>query len=159
MDPHLSASLAVLEELYDGLLALLRASDDDGLNWTPPIPETNSAAALVHHVAGSLNAWLSRALDEPVVRDRAAEFRGRGSAAELIALVEASRARTRAQFARLDGVDRGLVRRVHRSLPQPHAAAATVGWCIEHALIHAGEHWGQIQLTLQHYRHERQRRP
>jgi hypothetical protein len=27
----------------------------------------------------------------------------------------------------------------------------SVGWCIAHALIHAGEHWGQIQLNLQLY--------
>ena len=25
----------------------------------------------------------------------------------------------------------------------------SLAWCVEHALIHAGEHWGQIQLTAQ----------
>lgn len=151
MDPHLTASLAVLEELYDGLVDLLGAIDDDCANWTPPIPDTNSIAALTHHIAGSMDNWLTRALAEPVVRDRDAEFRGRGSPADLIAIVERSRARVREQFARLDAVDRGLVRRVRRAIPRPHDAEHTVGWCIEHALIHAGEHWGQIQLNRQLY--------
>jgi hypothetical protein len=30
-------------------------------------------------------------------------------------------------------------------------ATVTAAWCVEHALAHAGEHWGQIQLTAQLY--------
>jgi uncharacterized damage-inducible protein DinB len=149
MDAQLAASLAVLEEMYDSLIELIRPLDDDCLNWTPPVPEINSIAALTTHIAGSMNNWLTRTLGEPVVRDREAEFRRRAGAADLIATVEASRARAREQFARLDGVDRATIRRVSRSIPQPHEVDVTVGWCIEHAIIHAGEHWGQIQLTRQ----------
>jgi hypothetical protein len=31
----------------------------------------------------------------------------------------------------------------------------TIAWCVEHAIIHVGEHWGQIQLTAQLYRARR----
>lgn len=151
MDPHLTASQSVLDELYDALTALLRPLDEDCLNWTPTDDESNSIAALVHHIAGSLDNWLTRALGEPVVRDRDAEFRGRGDAATLVAIIERSRTRSHAAFARLDGVDRGTMRHVQRALPQPHESDVPVGWCIEHAIIHAGEHWGQIQLTRQLY--------
>ncbi len=151
MDPQLTASLAVLEELYDSLVALLRPLDDACLNWTPPAPDTNSIAALTHHIAGSMDNWLTRALGEPVSRDREAEFRRQGGTADLIAVVEQSRIRAREQFARLDAVERGLVRQVRRAIPQPHDTEHTVGWCIEHAIIHAGEHWGQIQLNRQLY--------
>jgi hypothetical protein len=147
MNPHLAASLAVLEEMYDGLVELLRPLDDDCLNWTPPAPDTNSIAALTAHIVGSMNNWLSRALAEPVARDRDAEFGNRGSAADLIALVEASRERSREQFARLDAIDPGTIRQTRRSIPYPHDTEATVAWCVEHAIIHAGEHWGQIQLN------------
>ena len=149
MDPHLTASQAVLDEVYDGLVALIRPLDADCLNWAPTDDESNSIAALTHHIAGSMNSWLARALSEPDVRDRDAEFRGQGDATTLVGIVEASRARVHAQIARLDGIDRGTVRHVQRLAPRPHAAEVTVGWCIEHALIHAGEHWGQIQLTRQ----------
>jgi hypothetical protein len=59
----------------------------------------------------------------------------------------------RTGFARLDAVDRGLVRRVRRAIPRPHETEATVAWCIEHAIIHAGEHWGQIQLNRSLFLH------
>jgi len=153
MDPHLAASQAVLDELYDALGAFLQPLDENCLNWIPTGDATNSIAALVHHVAGSLDNWLTRALAEPVVRDRDAEFRGRGDAATLIGIVEASRTRAHAQLARLDSIDRGTVRRVQRTMPRPHETNVTVGWCIEHALIHAGEHWGQIQLNASLYQH------
>ncbi len=150
MNPYLTASLAVLEELYDDLTALVRPLDDDCLNWSPPAPETNSIAALVVHIAGSVNSWLARGLDEPFERDREAEFRARHSAEELIALVERSRRYAREQFARLDGIDGGVVRQVRR-LQSGEEAPISAAWCIEHALIHAGEHWGQIQLNRQLY--------
>lgn len=150
MNPQLAASLAVLEELYDGLLALLSPLDDACLNWSPAAPGTNSIAALTRHIAGSLESWLARALDEPVARDRDAEFRFHGGAADLVALVERSRDRSREQFARLGVIDPGTVRRVRR-LGDGGERALTVGWCVEHALIHAGEHWGQIQLNRQLY--------
>ncbi|HET8628649.1 MAG TPA: DinB family protein [Thermomicrobiales bacterium] len=148
MPPHLAASQDVLEELYAALLALLRDLGDAALNWRPPLPETNSIAALVHHTVGATESWLSRALDEPVDRDRDAEFRASATAAEAVALVERSRERVRAQFARLAAVEPGTVRHVRR-LDRAEAQPLTAAWCVEHALIHAGEHWGQIQLTRQ----------
>jgi hypothetical protein len=39
---------------------------------------------------------------------------------------------------------------VHR-LSSGTDATVCVAWCVEHAVIHAGEHWGQIQLTRQLY--------
>ncbi|HEX5503072.1 MAG TPA: DinB family protein [Thermomicrobiales bacterium] len=148
MPAHLTASQDVLEELYAALLDLLRGLDDAALAWRPPLPETNSIAALVHHTVGATESWLARALDESLARDRDAEFRASATAAEAVALVERSRERVRAQFARLAAVEPGTVRQLQR---HGHAAAQplTVAWCVEHALIHAGEHWGQIQLTRQ----------
>jgi uncharacterized damage-inducible protein DinB len=142
MHPHLEASLAVLEELYDDLVAALRPLDEACLNWTPAAPETNSIAALVNHVVGSNDAWLARAAGEPVRRDREAEFRARDTAEGLVAAVERSRAEARRRFALLDGVDPGTVRTVRR-LHATEDADLSVAWCVAHALIHTGEHWGQ----------------
>lgn len=150
MNAHLAANLAVLEELYHDLAELIRPLDADCLNWTPPIPEMNSIAALVTHVTGSLNTWLSRALDEPFQRDRDAEFHARHTADELLAMVERSQADLRRRLPRIEQVDPSAIRHVRR-LSIGQDADVSVAWCIEHAVIHAGEHWGQIQLNRQLY--------
>lgn len=150
MNPYLAASLAVLEEMYDALAALIAPLGEDCLTWTPTTEDTNSIAVLSVHIAGSVNSWLARALAEPFERDRDAEFVARRAATELVALIAHSRALAREQFARVDALDGGLVRRVRRLAPDQDAEYS-VAWCIEHALIHAGEHWGQIQLNVQLY--------
>ncbi|HEY7032203.1 MAG TPA: DinB family protein [Thermomicrobiales bacterium] len=148
MNAHLTAGLAVLDEIYDGLAELIGRTDDDALNWTPPVPDANSIAALVRHIAGSTDAWFRRALDETSQRDRDAEFRYHGTGQELTDLIAASRATLRDLAERLDAVDPAAVRRYTR-LGDDHESALTVAWCVEHALVHAAEHWGQIQLNRQ----------
>lgn len=150
MDAHLAASLAVLEELYDGLSDLVRELDADCLNWTPPIPDTNSISALVTHSVGSTESWLARAFGETLSRDRDAEFQAQHTAEELLAMIDRSRIEARQRFPRLENVGLATVRHVRR-LSTNREADVSVAWCVEHALIHAGEHWGQIQLNRQLY--------
>jgi hypothetical protein len=145
MEPYPTANLAVLEELFDDLAALLGSLDPVCANWAAPEPNANSIADLVRHVAGSLDAWLSRALDEPFERDRDAEFEAFHAPEELLALVERSRVKVRQQFVRLEVIDSGTVRRFRR-LGEDHETELTAAWCVAHAVIHAGEHWGQIQV-------------
>jgi hypothetical protein len=144
------ASLTVLEELYDDMAAFLRPLDDAILNWTPLPAETNSIAALVRHIIGANRAWLARAIDEPFERDRDAEFRARDSAPSLVAALEASRIEARRRLEHLDTIDPSTIRMVVR-LQTPEPVAVTAAWCVVHALRHAGEHWGQIQLSRQLY--------
>jgi hypothetical protein len=148
MNPFLTAGLARLEEIYDDLLALLNRADEASLDWKPPVADTNSTAVLVKHISVSTASWLSRALDEPMARDRDAEFRFSGSRDELIAIVNAARATSRDQFARLDSVDPGAMRHYAR-ITKPEQTEFTVAWCIAHALVHTAEHWGEIQLIQQ----------
>jgi uncharacterized damage-inducible protein DinB len=148
MNAHLAAGLAVLDEIYDGLVEVIRQTGDDALNWTPPVADANSIAALTRHIAGSNDAWFRRALDEPVQRDRDAEFRYRGTARELLDILSESRASVREQAERLDALDPAALRR-YRRLGDDHESALSVAWCIEHALVHTAEHWGQIQLNRQ----------
>jgi DinB superfamily len=135
-NPHLRASLAVLEELYNDLIAFLRPLDEARLKWTPPAPETNSIAALVRHIVGSNNAWLARAADEPFQRERDAEFRANDSADALVTTVEWSQAEARRRFALLDKVDPSTIRIVRR-LHATEDAELSVEWCVAHALTPA----------------------
>ena len=146
--PHLAASLLVFEEFYADLLAFLSALDQAALNWAPPAPETNSIAALVEHVMGSNAAWLARATGEELQRDRESEFRASATPEALHAAVERSRVDTRQRFELLATIDPLLLRTVRR-LNASETTQVSVGWCVAHALIHTGEHWGQMQLTRQ----------
>ncbi len=150
MQPHLAASFAVLEELYGDLTAFLRPLDESCLNWTPPVPATNSIAALVTHVVGSNLSWFSRAVDAPFTRDREAEFHARGDAESLTVMLAQSLADIRAWCTHLETVDLGVTRTVYR-LDATHETPLSAAWCIEHAIIHTGEHWGQMQLNRQLY--------
>jgi uncharacterized damage-inducible protein DinB len=146
--PHLQASIAVLDELYDDLVLFLRQLDEARLNWTPRAPQTNSIAALVYHIVGSNDAWLARAAGEQFQRNRGSEFREGGNADALIAALERSRTEARRRVALVDDLDSGTLRTVRR-LDATEDAQFSVEWCVAHALIHTGEHWGQIQLNAQ----------
>ena len=151
MSAQLEAGLAVLEEQFESMVPFLRQLDGDTLNWTPPVPDTNSIAAMVVHICGSLDSWLARALGESIERDREAEFRAQASAEALVERIERCRADCRRRLAALEGRDLTQTIAARRQAG-PHIGQeqrVSLAWCVEHAIIHAGEHWGQIQLTKQ----------
>jgi uncharacterized damage-inducible protein DinB len=150
LSPYMTASLAVLDEMYDDLVALIGPLDEACLNWTPLPADTNSIASMTVHIVGATEGWFARALEEPLVRDRDAEFSSYRTAAQLLDLIAASRRRTRDLAARVDQLDPTREHYARRALAD-RSANVSVAWCVQHALIHAGEHWGQIQLTKQLY--------
>lgn len=150
MNAHLQACVDVYDEQCAATIDFLRPLDEDCLNWRPPAPgETNSIAAMVAHVAGSMNSWLARAVGETAERNRDAEFGARATAQQLIDVVERSRDEVRRRIGLLEGRDLSPTIRVRRA--SGREMEISLAWCLEHALIHAGEHWGQIQLTKQLY--------
>jgi len=148
MDAQLGAGLAVIEELLGAMQGLLAELGDEAVNWTPLPSDTNSIAVMVVHTLGSLDTWLSRGFGVELPRNREAEFSAFFSASELVERVAQARERTKVQFARLADLDLATPRELKRS-QGPLPAEQNAAWCVEHALIHAGEHWGQIQLTRQ----------
>ena len=139
-----SASLQHLDTMYGHLLDLLNSTDDGTLNWAPGVAETNSIAILVAHVVGATARWLSNAAGNPRLGDRPAEFRTRAAPAQAVALVEQARQDAHSWFTTIDRLDPNDERPMLGENEQ-----TTVGWCVAHAVTHAHEHWGQIQLTLQ----------
>jgi uncharacterized damage-inducible protein DinB len=148
--PERAAELDVLSELYNHVADLVRSQDEGALNWAPLAHDTNSIAALVHHSVGSTRVWLARALGESFDRDREAEFRRRGTAEELLAVLDGARAELNRTFERLDTVDLARTIRVTR-VAVPEGQTVSAAWCVEHAIAHVAEHWGAIQLTAQLY--------
>jgi hypothetical protein len=151
MNAHLIASLAVTDELFAAMAAFVAPLGDDVLNWFPPAADSNSIAGLVHHACGSTNSWLARAIGEELARNRDSEFQGRGSAAELVGMIEQTRTEVRRRIGLLDGRDLAETIEVRRlgGASAGRVMDVSRAWCVEHALIHASEHWGHIQLTQQ----------
>ncbi|MCA1646820.1 MAG: DinB family protein [Chloroflexi bacterium] len=148
MNSSIAANQAVLDELYEDLTELVRELDTETINWAPPVAQTNSIAAMVSHLVGATGRWLSHAAGDRRQGDREAELHAAATADELIALIDQARADARAWFARIEGIDPSTMRPDWR--PGQHAGrSSSAAWCVQHALIHAGEHWGQIQLTRQ----------
>jgi hypothetical protein len=130
--------------MYERLQLLLSTLDEAALNWSPGLPETNSIAVLVAHTVGATARWLSNAAGDPRLGDRPAEFRTRATPADAIALIEKARADARTWLT--------IIARINPEEQRPvlgEETSTTVAWCVEHALTHAHEHWGQIQLTHQ----------
>jgi uncharacterized damage-inducible protein DinB len=152
--PERAGQLAVLSELYAHIADLVRTQDEAALNWAPLPHDTNTIAALVHHIVGSTRVWLGRAVGETYERDREAEFRRHGTAEDLLAVLDGARAELNRTFERLDTLDLGRTMRVTR-VAVPEGQTVSAAWCVEHALAHAGEHWGAIQLTAQLARQSR----
>lgn len=153
MTPHLQASLDAFDEMFEQMSGFVGPLDDDVLNWRPPVEDSNTIAALVAHTCASTNTWLSRAIGETIPRDRSAEFRSSGPAAQLSALIAETRGEVRRRIGLMDGRDLSRTLTVTRA-GGAHAGAVmdvSLAWCLEHALVHAGEHWGHIQLTQQLY--------
>jgi uncharacterized damage-inducible protein DinB len=148
--PERAAELDVFQELFAKMLDLVRSLDEEALNWAPLPRDTNTIAALVHHVVGSTNVWLARAIGETFERDREAEFERRGTAEQLLAVLDGARAELNRRFERIDAADLARTTRVTR-VSVPDGQLVSAAWCVEHALSHVSEHWGAMQLTAQLY--------
>jgi len=137
-----------IEDLRGQVSKLIADLPAQALNWRPiegtEEHATNSLAVLAAHVAGAEHFWIAEVVGGyPTTRDRDAEFATQvDDAAELVRLLEKTRAETRQVFsalteAALDGVREARGRTV------------AVRWCILHVIDHTALHLGHMQLTYQ----------
>ena len=147
MDPFLASARTTLGQQRRAFESVLAGLPPDALDWQPT-PGANSLAVLVTHAWGSAQAWTARAAGREIERDRDAEFRARGNAAALQALLREGGARIEAA---LDAVDPASLGRVcFREATQDGGSEEhTVAHCVLHAVEHAQEHLGQAYLTRQ----------
>lgn len=131
-----------LEELHRDLNRALEGLPAEALNWSSG-PEMNSLAVLAAHTAGSERYWIGDVVArDDSQRDRAAEFRIQaGSAAELIARLDAALAHSRSVLERLTLSDLD-----EKRTEPPQQREVTVAWALFHALEHMAVHLGHMQL-------------
>jgi len=134
----------VLERIVRNAMAQFRDISDTDLNRPLELPESNTALVLATHLIGSVEYWvLQQAGGQDVHRERSAEFRATGTAAELVTRYERWLTAMQQLFQTLPE-DR---------LDQPAGVSydepITVRDALLHAVEHAALHQGHLELTRQ----------
>ncbi|MDQ3695191.1 MAG: DinB family protein [Chloroflexota bacterium] len=145
MEPAVESARTQLKLIHDGYRETVRGMDKAGLNWRPGA-ETNSAAALVIHVAASEAAILNAIKgNQAGPRDMAAEFHATAeSDTELLARLDEMDVLFDQIGPSITAADLAAPRQ------RPNGTQTGLYWLI-HAVGHGREHLGHIQLTKQLY--------
>lgn len=136
---------SLLQICHNDIHKALNGLPSEALDWIPG-KDMNSISVLVFHLTGAERFWIGDvAAQEPSNRNRDAEFKVHDLGTEVLKerLDETlAYAKTTLEKFSLQDLE------TPRHLPQTDREF-TVGWALLHALEHATEHKGQIQLTRQ----------
>ena len=139
-----------LQHRLDKLCGAIDGLDVELLNWRPTIPEANSVSAISTHVLGNVRAWvLGVCCGQPVERDRAAEFKVEGlEAGELIERTKVVGREAEEALMALDASTLDELREVPDRLTSQRSREPVTGReAAVHAIAHAAEHLGHIEIT------------
>ena len=145
MQTFFNEYLNLLQECHNDIHDALDGLPPAAFDWTPG-PDMNSISVLVFHLTGAERYWIGDvAAQDPIERDRDAEFRVRDMGMDILK----KRLTDNLEYARTV-----LEKFTIQDLETSHASARdgrefTVAWALLHALEHATLHLGQIQLTRQ----------
>ena len=135
-----------VDQALNEMVAIIRQLGDERVNRRPGPEGANSPYVILTHCLGVMEYWgglfvAGRGVD----RDRDAEFRAQGSAADLIARVAEARRRLEADLALADPAA------VPRHSPNPEDADLPLGQSQGGVLLHIYEelaqHLGQMEVT------------
>lgn len=139
-----------LQHQLDKLCGAIDGLDVELLNWRPTIPDANSIHAIATHVLGNVRAWLlGICCGQPVKRDRPAEFRATASnARELIERTRVVGREAEEALKALDPTTFDELREVPDRLTSRRSREPVTGRdAVVHAIAHAAEHLGHIEIT------------
>ncbi|MFN8498298.1 MAG: DinB family protein [Anaerolineae bacterium] len=140
--------VSAVERLSRSILAEMEAVPPQALNWRPPFPDANTMYVLAIHTAAAAEWWIvGAAAGQPVTRDRPAEFRSEGDLAAVKAWYAEKLAAIRQAAAMLSDADLSVTRSY--TTMTGRAEQNTAAYCLLHAIEHAAEHLGHIQMTRQ----------
>jgi cystathionine beta-lyase len=134
-----------INRAMDGMATTLTELGDDLVVARPDLPGANTPYGLVTHCLGVLEYWAGHVIAGRVVpRDRAAEFRARGTVAELIAQIDAARLRLRVDLSQVEASA------PPRNLPDPDFLGPDrlldQGGVLLHILEELAQHRGQLEI-------------
>jgi uncharacterized damage-inducible protein DinB len=135
-----------VDRALDEMLAIVRQLGDDVANRRPDLEGANSPYAILTHCLGVMEYWGGYMVaGRPVQRDREAEFRAKGSVAELIHRTAEARHRLETDIASAEASA------PPRNAPHPEDADLPLGKTQGAVLLHIFEeltqHLGQMELT------------
>jgi hypothetical protein len=146
MDAEVQELTNALDNLKKRARAAVERLGDDGVKWSPGIPETNSAAQLLTHMFGAESSSIHQYVGgTPVTRNRDEEFaKPVSTVKDLLALID-----------RVDkGSKQALAKQTAQSLGkqvptrQPNVTRSARDTILG-VLTHQSEHMGHIELTEQ----------
>jgi hypothetical protein len=149
MEPVVETACKHLQATRDAYRETIRGMDKEALNWRPG-PETNSAAVLVTHIAGSEGDLLRTICGLPSDRDRDAEFRVTAeSDVELLAKLDQME-------ALLNELAPGITAEDLAEVRTRADGRSNLGlyWLMQDT-VHQREHLGHLQLTKQMYEQQK----
>ncbi len=136
----------MVEILHERWGRIVDTMPEEGLNWQPDAPETNSIAQLVRHTMSVQTMLLTRGVGDEVRHDHTYSLRNdAATAAELHAVLDEANAKGGELLARLDTMDMGEM------LPHSRFGQVRRAWYVLHVLDHGGEHVGHAELAAQLY--------
>ena len=149
MDTEVQELSTALDNIKKRARAAVERLGDDGVKWSPGVPETNSAAQLLAHMFGAESGTIHEYIGgTPVNRNRDAEFASPpGTAKDLLALID----RVDAGSKRV--LENQTAQTMSKQVPTRQAGVTrSARDSIIGVLTHQSEHMGHIELTEQLWR-------
>ena len=147
MDISVDAVVSYVDRAVDQMTEIVTGIGDDLANRKPALPGANSPYAILRHCLGVMEFWGGEVVaGREIIRDRPAEFRARGPAAEL-----AVAARKAVDQFRADAATAGFAAPPrggtgHQKHPD-ELEFASQGHALLHVLEEVCQHLGQMELT------------
>lgn len=138
--------LLFCDRTLDGMVSAIDGLSDAQVNWSPPLPEPNSAYQLVIHATAAAQFWTDHiVLGNPTNRDRDAEFVSEGSTQDARDAIDHLRRLLHDRRAELAAATQIAV-------PVERGSIAPEQWTVGAALIHVYEelaqHLGHLEITV-----------
>ena len=135
-----------IDRALDGMAKTLTDLGDDLVVIRPDLPGANTPYGLVTHCLGVVEYWAGHVIaGRTVERDRAAEFRARGTVAELMAQIDAAQLRLRADVSAAEPSS------PPRKSPDPEFLGPDrpmdQGGVLLHIVEELAQHRGQLEVT------------
>jgi uncharacterized damage-inducible protein DinB len=145
-----SLRLRLFEEL-DRVVKAVDGLDEAAVNWRPPSRDANTLLVLATHTLGAAEDHVvHRLCGQDVARSRPAEFAATGPATHIRERADEVKQRVTDALARMDPA---ILEVMHDT---PAGKIAGGHWLI-HAVAHAAEHAGQMELTRDLWRATQER--
>jgi uncharacterized damage-inducible protein DinB len=136
-----------LEDMHGHYAQYLDGLTTEELDWSPGT-DMNSLCVLAVHVAQAERYWIGVGANDPIQRDRPAEFQASGhSVDDLKARFTSNLAYYKQTFESLSVNDFGEFVTVALNPDEPWKC--TRSWALLHALDHTAEHLGHAGMTRQ----------